>query len=127
MKIRIQGNSIRVRLVRSEVTELGEGRPVQQQTAFSPHSKLVSIIRPTQDSETATASLDASTITIAVPLCEIARWVNSEHVGIESDVRIDGHNSLRLIVEKDFECLHSRTGDADNAYPHPLAQQPSGN
>ena len=123
MKIRIQGNSIRARLSRSEVARLSTGDSVHQETKFASSSRLVCIVIPTEDVTTATASFDNATIAIALPRKHVTVWANSDQVGLEGEVQIDEKDSLRLLIEKDFECLHSRTDDADDAFPHPLAQQ----
>jgi hypothetical protein len=121
VKIRIQGNSIRARLSRSEVAQLGQRFPVQQQTMFSTGSILVCIVSPEKDSKAVSASFEGTTITISLPLGEVAAWANSDQVAIEGELPIDDRNSLRLLVEKDFECLHARTDEADDAFPNPRA------
>jgi hypothetical protein len=126
MKIRIHGNSVRARLSRNEVAQLREGRLVQQETVFSHDSRLVCIVTPEEDLDAVNATFNGSTVTIALPLVKVAPWANSEEVGMEGEVQIDAHNFLRVLVEKDFACLHSRTDEADDAFPNPLAQQPSG-
>src|SRR5689334_5713489 len=99
MKIRIQGQSIRARLNRTEVAQIGAGRSVQLETVFSPRSKLVCIVQATSDNVAATATFADAVLTICLPQSETARWASSDQVGIDAEVQIEGQDSLRLLVE----------------------------
>jgi hypothetical protein len=122
MKIRIQGNSIRVRTSRGEAARLADGHAIEQQTMFSGEAKLVCSVTPVENAPAASVKFDGTTIAIELPLDEVTRWASSEKVGIERDLRIDAENSLRLLVEKDFECLHSETDAAEDSFPHPARE-----
>jgi hypothetical protein len=122
MKIRIQGNSIRVRTSRGEVARLAGGDSIEQQTLFSRDSKLVCNVTPVKNLSKAAVKFDGTTIGIELPFDEVTRWASTEQVGMESNLRIDEQNSLRLLIEKDFECLHARTDEADDSFPHPLRE-----
>jgi hypothetical protein len=122
MKIRIQGNSVRVRVSRGEVARLANGDAVEQQTMFSRDAKLIYSVTPLKNLSAATVKFDGAKIAIELPFDEVTNWAGSEQVGIERELRIDAENSLRLLVEKDFECLHSETDAADDSFPHPARE-----
>jgi uncharacterized protein DUF7009 len=61
------------------------------------------------------AELTGGTITITVPVGDVAAWATSDEVGLNAR---DG--DLRIALEKDFRCCTGRTEqDKPNAYPHP--------
>jgi hypothetical protein len=119
MKFRIQGNYIRIRLTQGEVASLGAGQKIEQTTQFSSNSKLVSSVEPSTRASVATATFDGTHLIVRLPLEAVKHWANSEQVGIEATQSIDRDDSLRLLIEKDFECLHKDDEHTPDAFPNP--------
>jgi len=119
MKLRIRGNSVRIRLMRSEVERLGAGQRVEQTTYFSPSAKLVSAIQVGIDIAQAIAQFDGNEIRISLPAAQVAAWCKSDQVAIETDQQISGDRMLTILVEKDFQCLHTTREECADAYPNP--------
>jgi hypothetical protein len=119
MKLRIRGNSVRLRLNQTEVARLAAGERVEQATQFSPTSSLLSSIERAAGEPAPRATFDGRRLAVYVPDEQVRRWADSDQVGIAADQSFGGENPLRLLIEKDYECLHSRAeGDAD-AFPNP--------
>ena len=61
MKLRIRGSSLRLRLTRSEVAEIGAGNAVEERVEFGgePAQQLVYALVPSDDFETPTAVFDS--------------------------------------------------------------------
>jgi hypothetical protein len=117
MKLRIQGNSLRLRLTRSEVTTLHQNGVIEESAQFSSGSRLRYRIQ-TGGSDIR-ADLNTDTITVCLPHAAMQRWATSDAVGLNAR---DG--GLRIAIEKDFRCLtRPREQNAPDAYPHPLARQ----
>lgn len=114
MKLRIKGNSIRIRLTRGEVDQLAHAGVVEQRTEFPLGGALISRVRRA-DCRAIAASLDGATIDIVVPSILISEWASTDLVTLESEPSA----SMQLLIEKDFECLHKRSDDDVDAYPHP--------
>jgi hypothetical protein len=121
MKLRIHGNSVRVRLTQTEVARLAKGERIEQTTAFSATSKLISSIEPSSSAATASAEFDGLRLAIFLPSKHAIHWASSSEVGIEINQPCGGSASLSLLVEKDFECLHAGQNKTADAYPHPQA------
>jgi hypothetical protein len=119
MKVRIQGNSIRVRLTQSEVDRLASGGSVEQTTSFSPLAKLCSRVESVSKLQKPSATFESQCITLRLPSIEARQWAESDQVGIEAEQPIGDGTSLRMIVEKDFECIHPRREGTDDAFPRP--------
>lgn len=118
MKLRIQGNSIRVRLNKSEVETFARDGMVEERVEFGNGEESVFRYSLKKEDVPAIAGLfEAGGITVFVPLEEAKRWVTTEQVGIKGS-----NGNLRLLVEKDFVCLTPRPNeDESDNFPHPLA------
>lgn len=121
MKLRIQGDSIRVRLTRTEVADLAAGKPVMQTTSFSPTASLLSLIAASPQAAAPLATFDSGRLVITLPQERTRCWAESDEVSIQAVQPIDDHPSLTLFIEKDFECLHHRAENVD-AFPNPRAR-----
>jgi len=118
MKLRIRGNSIRVRLERNEVARLGRGERIEQVTEFSPDSHLVSRVESSPVSHVA-ATFYAGCMTLLLPAEMVKAWAASDDVSIEAVQKISEDRELSILVEKDFECLHSQKEENADAFPNP--------
>lgn len=125
MKLRIRNNSVRIRVTRSEVACLIEGKRVEQATLFSPLSSLISSIEASTGVAVPTATFDGRRVALSIPLWQIQQWAQSDQVSIEASQTIGSNTTLQLLVEKDFECLHSRAEGDDDAYPNPRRSESS--
>jgi hypothetical protein len=54
---------------------------------------------------------------------DIQQWAESEQVSIRSDKLLDDGEELRILIEKDFQCLAPREEDESDMFPHPDAGQ----
>jgi hypothetical protein len=51
-----------------------------------------------------------------VPMQVMTEWVESDQVSIEALSQA----GVRVLIEKDFQCLHKSDEQDPDAYPHPL-------
>jgi hypothetical protein len=120
MKLRIRGNSIRLRLTQSEVSQLAEDGRVENLISFG-NSELRYVIARIGDGQRLGADFRDNEITISVPAATVSEWANSERVGIEAAQTID-ESELQILIEKDFACLKPRDGEDDgDTFANPLA------
>jgi hypothetical protein len=119
MKLRIQGNSLRFRLTRSEVARLSEDGLIAETTHFGVGHSLTYRLRKEASTGEADvrAELANGVITVSAPAAEVDKWATSDEVGIAARDGI-----LRIAIEKDFRCLIRRVEDEIDAYPHPVEQ-----
>ena len=119
MKLRIRGNSIRLRLLPGEVAQLGATGEVTEKTVFV-QSNLIYTLRTSRVVKELSANFADNEIVVTLPDTVARDWVESNEVGIEAEQVISPNETLKILVEKDFVCL-DRAGDEDNqnAYPHP--------
>jgi len=100
MKLRIQGDSLRLRLNRSEVARLHESGIVEETAHFGTGSSLTYRIRKRKVEGDIRAEWTDGSITVHVPATTVDGWATSDDVGISAR---DG--VLRIAIEKDFRCL----------------------
>jgi hypothetical protein len=112
VKLRIRGNSVRLRLGQSEVQRLNAGERVEEQTQFGPSNKLAYAIEPAA-THAISADFVNNCVIVHVPRGAIADWATSDQVGIQSQ-----QGELKILIEKDFECSDTTESQAD-AFPNP--------
>jgi hypothetical protein len=121
MKLRIYAHSVRVRLTQTEVARLAKGERIEQTTAFSASSKLISSIEALPHAATASVEFDGLRLAIFLPSEQAIHWATSSDIGIKVNQPCGKSASLSLLVEKDFECLHPGQDKTADAYPNPRA------
>lgn len=123
MKLRIRGDSIRLRLKRGEVAQIAEGKSIMEETHF-PASVLTYRVDVSQDNAIA-AEYEDGNLVVSLPAAKVADWAKSDEVSLMATQALAGGANLTLLVEKDFACLdpgHGRDHEDDaDTYPHPSA------
>ena len=117
MKLRFHGDTLRLRLSQSEVASLGESGRVEETVTFQAGQEL----RYTLDSGEVTepaAIFEGGEIRVTLPAEQVKHWIESDQTGIESSAGI-----LRILVEKDFQCLHSASELEADAFPNPMSDK----
>jgi hypothetical protein len=115
MKLRLHAGSLRLRLSQSEVARLGETGKVEDSVEFAPGSELLYAIE-TGTTPSVDATFDNRNIRVIVPALIAKEWIESDQTGIEASTP-----TLRLLIEKDFQCLHREAEPGEDSFPNPLA------
>lgn len=122
MKLRIRGNSIRLRLTRGEVDQAGAGKSVRETVNFGPEGKSLGYVLEVREHGPFTASFDGEQIVVSVPMAETSEWAATDRVGLEAE-----SNGLRVLIEKDFACLSPRRGeDETDMFENPSTEACAG-
>ena len=116
MKLRIQGNSLRLRLTRNEVATVRDFGRVESLVEFSPGQALIYLLEGSFHAQSVTAAFNGQAIRVTVPALVLMEWAESDQVSIEAPSQA----GLHLLIEKEFQCLHSRGEQDRDAYAHPL-------
>lgn len=122
MKLRIQDNSIRLRLTRGEVERVQREGQVSAATAFPGGARLEYVLEASKAAAGhAEARFAAGRLVVSVPEAAVQAWAGSEQVALEGAEPLDSGAVLKVLVEKDFQCLTPRAGeDESDMFPHPL-------
>src|SRR3954454_20339740 len=103
MKIRIKGNSIRIRLSKSEVVLFAKEGYVEERTELV-NSALVYAVKSTA-SETLSADFVNGNLTLYVPANMLQQWASTDLVGLDHNMPLPNGSHLYLLIEKDFKCI----------------------
>lgn len=123
MKLRIKGNSIRLRLSQPEVSDFARNSRVEDSISFGNRRLTYALIKLNQAKEIL-ASFENDRIEIGVPESFAERWTKTSEVGFGAEQKLSGGETLKILVEKDFACLTVREDeDESDAFPHPQAGQ----
>lgn len=121
MKLRIRGNSLRLRLSKGDVESFWENGFVSDEICFgvSPTDKLVYSLEKSSDKKVRADILNGK-ITVFVPQNVAENWVETDEVGFEAEQVLGDDSRLKIVVEKDFVCLNPRENeDESDNYLHP--------
>jgi len=121
MKLRITGNSVRLRLQRNEVEALAESGRVEERLCLG--------AGPAAGLRFAVAAVDTADLgleyapgdlIVHVPKSWAQAWAGTDETGREALVETGGAEAVRVLVEKDFKCLVQRPEeDESDHYPNP--------
>ena len=120
MKLRIHKDSIRLRLTRSEVAAFEKTGCISDSLDFGSMGSLNFRVTAVEDFAFR-CRYDSSGIDIRVPRELAKNWTSTDQVDMTAEQRLDNGNSLHIIVEKDFQCLHKESEFNADAFPNPLA------
>ena len=120
MKLRLRKNSIRLRLLQSEIARLKEEGSISEKITFGQTQFLIYRLQISVEAETIFAHFQNSEIIVEIPSEIAGSWINTAQVGLRFKQTIEDAEPLSILIEKDFVCLE-RPLDADNkdAFPHP--------
>lgn len=126
MKLRIRGNSVRLRITQMELERIRAGKAVAEFTDFGGGRRLTYRLVTDPAVGEIGAAYEEGVITVSLPTDEARRWTNTELVSLSGEQSLDDDgtqgSTLAILVEKDFHCLAPREGeDESDMFPHPEA------
>lgn len=120
MKLRLRGDSVRLRLTAGEVDRLVATGRVEEKSALGQGADgtLTYAVELASGRDAVWVTFAAGELLVRVPEERGRRWAAGDEVGLYSPEDAAG---ATVAVEKDFRCLTPREGgeDASDAYPHP--------
>lgn len=120
MKLRIKGDSLRLRLSQSEVRALDEQGTVENQIRFGGGRALTYRLRRDPGANALAASFANNLVEVRVPDRAALDWCRSAEVTLAGSQPIAPDAGLRITVEKDFACRIAREGeDESDNFPNP--------
>ena len=121
MKIRIKGNSIRIRLSKSEVDTFGHEGYLEEKTEFAGGRSFVYALSKYHTHVSISADLTHDKITMLVPASRAEEWVTTDLVGLSDNMDVGEGKTLFLLLEKDFKCIDNEvTEDQSDNFDNPL-------
>ena len=122
MKLRIKGNSLRLRISRSEMATLVESGRIEDTIYFSmaTEAKLTYVLQHAPAGPDIRVEYLPQRVTVALSTDTAKRWASSNEVGVYGSSETS-NGRLQLLVEKDFACLDGDDPHDEDAFPNPNA------
>ncbi len=120
MKLRIKGNSLRLRVSPSEMEQLLQSGRVEETIYFGADgdARLTYALQHTAQAGTMTVLYRPQEVTVLVSSREARNWAEGNDVGLYGATG-SGHGPLELAIEKDFACLDKSEAENDDTFPNP--------
>jgi hypothetical protein len=123
MKMRIKGNSLRLRITRSELARLDAGECVVETTKLSAaqNGTLSYSLKGDASVDEMTVNYQPGRIDVLVPVAEMRAWCGNDEVGVYAVLDVGDGESLEFSVEKDYACLDRSVEDNEDTFANPRA------
>lgn len=121
MKLRIRGNSIRIRVTKTEIANFGKHGFLEETTAFGGALSFGYSLRKKAGIDKLEAAYADNSITVFVPEKIVNEWTTTDIVGFENNMDLGNSKQLFLLIEKDFVCLDHSFEDQSDNFPNPNA------
>ncbi len=123
MKLRMQANSIRLRLKKGEVESLVKTGSVEEKIIFGGGlgEAFQYALKTSDDTSVPQAIFKNNGVLVQVPVEMAQHWASSDEVGIESFQKAGENDQLHILIEKDFACLNGPPEQNVDTFPNPLA------
>jgi len=120
MKLRIKGNSLRLRVSPSEMARLLENGRIEETIRFAPQegAKLTYALERASTEQEISVRYQAQEVTVVLSTEVTRKWAEGERVGVSGTFDV-GHDQLALLVEKDFACLDGNDVDNEDTFSNP--------
>ena len=123
MKLRIKGNSLRLRVSRTEIERLLRRERLEDTIQFAPQAdaKLTYALEQASSVSLPTVRYTEGKVTVVIPADLAENWCTTEMVGIAESVNLGAFGSLELVIEKDFACLDRSEEENQDTFANPHA------
>ena len=115
MKLRIEDDTLRLRLSQNELDEFAEKGRVEGAVHFGmgPAQRLTyalargsELAQTLPEAEPVQVHYEPGALTILVPFAQAKAWVETDQNGFSHDLPLTENQRLRILVEKDLDCRH---------------------
>jgi hypothetical protein len=123
MKLRIKGNSLRLRVSRSELTRFQAGGRIEETIHFTaaPEATLTYALESALKPSPVTVRYGSREVTVILSKDRARVWGAQNEVGVYTTLDMGPAGSLEVVVEKDFACLDRSDEDNSDTFANPLA------
>lgn len=120
MKLRIKGNSLRLRISPSEMEQLLQSGRVEETIYFGTeeNARLTYALEHSPQPEAMTVRYRPQEVTVLISSRDARNWAEGQDVGLYG-AAASGHGPLELSIEKDFACLDKEQAENADTFPHP--------
>jgi hypothetical protein len=123
MKLRIKGDSLRLRVSRSEVARLLTGDCLEETIHFAPeaNARFTCALRKDPSVSMPTLQYTENRVAVLIPANQANTWGATDQIGIAETIGLGELGVLALLIEKDFACLDRSDEDNQDTFANPNA------
>lgn len=123
MKLRIKGNSLRLRVSRSELALFQAGGRIEETIHFTaaPEANLTYALESALQASPVTVRYGSREVTVILSRDRARIWEAPSEVGVYTTLDIGSAGSLEVVVEKDFACIDRSDEDQSDTFANPNA------
>ena len=124
MKLRIKDNSLRFRLLRSEVEALAASGRIEAYTLLgltNQADRISYAVEHDDRYQMIGAARVGDEIRVTVPTREVLEWAQGEAIGLYGEQPVYGTQTLTIVIEKDFACIDRDDADNSDTFENPNA------
>jgi hypothetical protein len=123
MKLRIKGNSIRLRVSRSELERFLSGSRIEETVHFAPETdaRLIYALESARQAVPVVVRYQPQAVTVVLSEDQARIWSGENEIGVYTSIEIGAAGALEVIVEKDFACLDRSDEDNSDTFANPHA------
>jgi hypothetical protein len=120
MKLRIQGNSLRLRITPSEMIQLMEKGRIEETIHFGAddNARLTYSLEHAEQVPSIVVRYGTQGIAVVIALRDALHWTSTQDVGLYGEVPTS-NGILSLAIEKDFACLDKSDGENADRFKNP--------
>lgn len=119
MKLRLKGNTIRLRLSKKEVETLALEGLITEKTHFGDTVFVYQLKK--DDNSNLKAVFQHTELTVYIPHGFANDWPHNTIIGIDNRLPDGSFPDLYILIEKDFKCLDNTEEDQADNYDNPKA------
>jgi hypothetical protein len=123
MKLRIKGNSLRLRVSRSELARFQAGDRIEETIHFAaaPEATLTYALESAFRTSPVAVRYGSREVTVILSKDRARIWSDQSEVGVYTTLDLGPAGSLEVVVEKDFACLDRNDDDNSDTFANPVA------
>jgi hypothetical protein len=123
MKLRIKGNSLRLRVSPSEVARLLKHDCLEETIHFGPqaNAKLTYALQQEPMASTLTVQYTENRVAVLIPANQANAWGFTDQIGIAENISLGEFGTLAVVIEKDFACLDRSEQENQDTFANPNA------
>jgi hypothetical protein len=119
MKLRINGDALRLRIGPLELARLMETGRIEETIHFGLEDEArLTYVLEVGGVDALSVEHEGTRVAVILPSGSARAWANGNDVGVYGGVRVPG-GLLKIAVEKDWACLDKSDGENADTFPNP--------
>lgn len=120
MKIRILGNTIRIRVKMHETQAIMEKGMIEEVVEFGPSEADKLRFQVLKGDDAFVIEQMGMSVRITVPGILVETWASTDLVGFQETIATSKGSEIAVLIEKDYACLDGDRAEEEGSYENPM-------